>query len=87
VFLALDPRQFTGGDGWRQRAAELVEYVRETPRAPGVDVITIPGDPERDTFHTRCKNGIPIEDNHWRMLAALADRLHIRQPVDPSLST
>jgi hydroxycarboxylate dehydrogenase B len=81
LFLALDPRQFTGGEELRNQAAELVNYVRATPRAPGADAITLPGDPERRTLLSRCKNGIPIEDNHWRMLAALAGRLHVKLPV------
>jgi uncharacterized oxidoreductase len=85
LFLALDPHQFTGTEGLRKEATELVKYVRATPRAPGIDSITLPGDPERNTLLTRCKNGIALEDNHWRMLAALAGRLHVDPPTLPSL--
>jgi uncharacterized oxidoreductase len=72
-------------EGLRKEATELVSYVKATPRAPGTDAITLPGDPERNTLLIRCKNGIPLEENHWRMLASLADRLHVDLPVLTSI--
>ncbi len=75
VFLALDPAQFVGQDALLRESSELVDYVRETPRAPGVERITLPGDPERLTFAKRSVEGIPLEDAHWGKLVELAERL------------
>ena len=53
VFLALDPRFFAGRDALVRESTQLCEYVRSTPRAPGVESILLPGDPERWTFQHR----------------------------------
>ena len=44
---------------WSASRPRLVDYVRATPRAPGVDAITLPGDPERRTLATRSRRGHP----------------------------
>lgn len=75
VFLAFDPERFAGRDALVRESTGLVEYVRETPRAPGVASITLPGDPERTTLARRSAEGIPLEDAHWEKLVALAGTL------------
>jgi uncharacterized oxidoreductase len=75
VFLALDPDRFAGRDALAREASQLVDYLRDTPRAPGVDAITLPGDPERRTLARRTAEGIPIEDAHWAKLVELAGSL------------
>jgi uncharacterized oxidoreductase len=80
MFIALDPTQFACALMLRSQASELAEYVRATPRAPGVEAILLPGDPERLTLMTRSKNGIALEQNHWRLLLELAHRLGIVPP-------
>ena len=49
-FLVMDPSQFAGGDYLEGQASELAESIRLTPRAPGIDAILLPGDPERRTL-------------------------------------
>lgn len=83
-FLAIDPDRLAGGDVLRSQAAELAGWIRATPRAPGVQDITLPGDPERRTLEHRTASGIPLDDSHWARLTALADRLHV--PTLPSSS-
>lgn len=74
VFIAFDPEQFAGRDALVRESSGLVEYVRATPRAPGVDAITLPGDPERRTLAVRARDGIPLEDAHWEKLVELAQK-------------
>ena len=83
VFIALDPKLFAGQDALTREATQLVEYVRATPRAPGVESITLPGDPERRTLAQRSAQGIPLEDAHWAKLVELAESLGT--PVPASL--
>ena len=80
VFIALDPARFAGRDALTRESTQLVEYVRGTPRAPGVDVITLPGDPERRTLAQRSRAGIPLEDAHWAKLVELAVKLRVVVP-------
>lgn len=81
LFLAIDPERFAGLGALTGQSSQLVDYVRGTPRAEGVDSITLPGDPERNTLATRSARGIPIEDAHWLKLLELAQSLGT--PVPP----
>jgi len=80
VFIAFDPRHFAGLDALVGESTRLVDYVRETPRAPGVDRITLPGDPERATLERRTAEGVPLADAHWEKLVELASRLGAAVP-------
>jgi len=76
VFLqVINPAVFGAGDRLPQEVAALVEYVRSSPLAPGHDRIQIPGQPEHETRLQRLQTGIPIEDDTWRKLQAIANSL------------
>ena len=74
-FLVMDQARFAAHDYLSKQASELVESIRTTPRAPEVDSIVIPGDPERLTLEGRLNRGIPLDDPHWARLVDLARRL------------
>ncbi len=81
-FLVLDPAHFAGPEYLKAQAAQLAEFVRSTPRAPSVDTILLPGDPERSTLERRQREGIPLEPNHWEKLLDLAQSLGVRPPSE-----
>ena len=81
VFLALDPARFAGREAQVRESSQLAEYVRATPRAPGVEAILLPGDPERNTLNQRKADGIPIEEAHWAKLIEAANRLDVKEPA------
>jgi uncharacterized oxidoreductase len=76
-FLALDPARFAGYDGLANQATALAASIRATRRAPGIEAILVPGDPERLTFEHRTAHGIPLDDNHLGKLEELAKRLGV----------
>ncbi|MEJ7637282.1 MAG: Ldh family oxidoreductase [Singulisphaera sp.] len=80
LFLALDAAQFSGLDALIRRSEGVADYVRSTPRAPGVQAILLPGDPELRTLEHRSTHGIPLERAHWVRLAELAQRLGVPLP-------
>ena len=80
VFIALDPDHFAGRDALIRESSGLVDYVRATPRAPGVETITLPGDPERRTLALRSRDGIHLEDAHWEKLVELARKVGTAVP-------
>jgi uncharacterized oxidoreductase len=80
VFLAIDPNAFMGQDALIREATQLAAFVRETPRADGVDAILLPGDPERRMLAERSKNGIPIPDAHWARFVEIAGRYGVEPP-------
>lgn len=83
LFLVLDPGRFTGLERLASQASRLGEFVRETPRAAGVDAILLPGDPERRTLAERSSQGIPIDPAHWDQLTKAAADLGVKPPAMP----
>ena len=86
LFLALDPAQFAGRDALLREATGVAEFVRDTPRAPGVEAIFLPGDPERKMLERRSAGGIPIEEAHWAKLCEVAARLGTAIPEVPTVA-
>jgi uncharacterized oxidoreductase len=80
-FLAIDPARLAGSDIVASQASELAGWIRATPRAPGVDSIVLPGDPERRTLERRTASGITLDDSHVDRLVDLARRLQVRVPA------
>ena len=77
VFVLFSPEQFAGTECVYGQATRLAEFIRETPRMPGVDSILLPGDPERIAFSQRSVDGIPLDENLRAKLAQLAKRLGV----------
>ena len=86
-FLVLDPDWFHGCEPLKRQATELAEYVRATPRAPGVDALLLPGDIERFRHSDRMVHGVTLELNHWLMLSSLAERLGVSVPSVPPVDS
>ena len=81
VFVLWDVETFGGRDCFLESAGGLAEFVRATPRAPGVEEIILPGDPERRTRERRQAEGIPIADGTWGHLTRLAAELGVQIPA------
>jgi uncharacterized oxidoreductase len=67
----IDPRQF------RTEIDDLLAYVKSAPIAPGVEAILYPGEPESVEQQRRERDGIPLEDETWQQVMALAQELGI----------
>jgi LDH2 family malate/lactate/ureidoglycolate dehydrogenase len=70
----IEPGQF------RTDIAELLGYVKRAPTAPGVEAIMYPGEPEAIAQQRREREGIPLADETWRQIVALAQGLDIALP-------
>lgn len=66
----VDPREF------RAEIGDLLAYVKSAPTAPGVDAIMYPGEPEA-MEQQRERDGIPLEDETWQQIMALAQELGV----------
>jgi uncharacterized oxidoreductase len=67
----VEPREF------RAEIDDLLAYVKSAPTAPGVEAIMYPGEPEAIEQQRREREGIPLEDETWQQLMALAQELGI----------
>jgi uncharacterized oxidoreductase len=80
VFVLLDPAKFGGTDHFLASTTGLADYVRSGPTAPGVDRITLPGDPEREAKARRSADGVAIPDGTWALLTKEAAALGVAVP-------
>ncbi len=79
--LLVDPARVGGREHFAREVAGLSEFVRGCPRAPGVEEILLPGDPERRTFAARTAAGVPFDAGNWNELVKLAASLGVAAPV------
>ena len=80
IFTLYDVEHFGGREHFLSSVGGLSEFVRNTPRAAGVNEIVLPGDPERKSREQRQVSGIPISQGTWDTLAKLAGELHVEFP-------
>ncbi len=82
VFMMLaDPAKFGGADHFAAEVEQLAQFVRDCKRAEGVEQIMLPGDPERRAITDKTANGIEFDDENWRQLVELAEKLGVETPV------
>ncbi len=80
VFFVFDPEMFAGRDALLREATGVARFVRNTPKAEGVESILLPGDPERRIMQRRSSEGIPLDEAHWNRLTELAEQLGVSAP-------
>ncbi len=84
LMVLWDPERFAGMSHFLGEADKLINYVRSTPRKPGVDQITLPGDRGAAIRRERLANGIPLDAGTWTMLCAAANELGVAVPSSGS---
>jgi LDH2 family malate/lactate/ureidoglycolate dehydrogenase len=77
LMICLNPAAFQPLDKFKRQVAELAMYVKETPKAAGVQEIYYPGELELLTEKRRRREGIPVEEQTWASLVATAEKLGI----------
>ncbi len=65
LMFVLDPAAFGNRDAFQQEVFAMVDYITSTMPARGFDRVRVPGDPERESFVARNRDGIIIDDNSW----------------------
>lgn len=81
LFLALDVGHFTDSTSFAERLDGLVEVIRSSGRAPGIDAIHLPGDLERLSRARREVEGIPMSPAVRTDLAEIAAELGVDRPA------
>jgi len=66
--VVIDPDAFGGREGFEAEAEAMLDYIRSTAPAEGVDRVRLPGDPERESTARRLADGIPIDDATWAQI-------------------
>jgi hydroxycarboxylate dehydrogenase B len=75
--VVIDPTRITDQAWLKEEVAAMTDYITaSTPRYSNEPVL-IPGDPERANRTARLRDGIPIDDETWREIAAAARVINV----------
>lgn len=81
LFGVLNPEVFMPQSQFMTRMEQLREEVVQTPRAPGVERIFLPGELEHERREVRLREGIPVHEDTPVALRDLCDGLGIEMPA------
>ncbi len=80
ALLAMDISVFAELDEYKAQVDEFIDQVKATRKAPGVDEILMPGEPEAIAYAQRSAAGIPLHPNLVRQLQQLGERVELAFP-------
>jgi uncharacterized oxidoreductase len=75
--IAIDPAAFVPLEEFKAGVQKFVAEVKASRKAPGVEEILVPGEPEFRMREKRLKEGIPIPDEVWSELEREAKELSV----------
>ena len=80
LLVALDPGAFTDPTGFREAVQLHLNEVKSSRKAEGVTEIRIPGERARLERARRLQQGVPIEEEVWQEVVAIAGELRVPLP-------
>ena len=63
--ILLDPTRLGTQTSFEQEALAFVDWVRQSPAAPGTDGVQLAGEPERSARKQRAVDGIALDEHTW----------------------
>jgi uncharacterized oxidoreductase len=72
--LFVDPERFCGRAFYESEIARFRDWVKSSHRMEGIDAILMPGEPECRTEAVRSRDGIPVDEDTWFKIEAIARR-------------
>ena len=77
-FMAIDIKKFHPVIVFKKRMRQMAEEIRCQKPAQGFGAVMVAGDPEKNTYKERIKNGIPITDEMREDFNSLAKELNLQ---------
>jgi hydroxycarboxylate dehydrogenase B len=68
--ILIDPQRLGTADKFEQEALAFVEWLKQSPPAPGAEGVLLAGEPERAARAEREREGIAIDDTTWKEIVA-----------------
>ena len=79
--ILIDPKKLGTSTAFEQEALAFVDWLKQSPAAPGHEGVQIAGEPERSARAARSQEGISIDDQTWAEIAAAGEK--VGAPVFP----
>jgi len=70
LIIVIDIAKFAPIEEFKEKADFLFKGIKNSKKAPGVEEILIPGEPEWRTQRIRSREGIPFSDGHWNFFVS-----------------
>ena len=77
LMIAIDIGRFRDPDDYGATFGDLLSWLKETPRQPGVEEIFTAGEVERRSRAERQRDGVPLDDGTWAQLAEAAAKVGV----------
>lgn len=77
LMIVIDPTAFGSVEEFRMRVQKFVRELKASRKAPGVEEILVPGEPEFRTRERRLRDGIPIAEEVWAELEQIGKELGV----------
>jgi len=75
--ILIDPQKLGTAEAFEREARAFVDWVKQSPPAPGADRVRIAGDPERETRARREREGIAVDATTWEEIRAAGAKLGV----------
>jgi hydroxycarboxylate dehydrogenase B len=75
--IVIDPARLIDREWLRNEIAAMTQYILASPPADPGEPVLIPGDPERANRAQRLRDGVPIDEETWREIAAAARGINV----------
>ncbi|GAC1605569.1 MAG: malate/lactate/ureidoglycolate dehydrogenase [Ramlibacter sp.] len=75
--IVIDPARLGTQHAFEQETLAFVDWLRQSPPAPGFDAVRIAGDPEREARKLRERDGIAIDAHSWQDIVAAGKKVGV----------
>ncbi len=76
--IVIDPKALGAQPGFAQETLAFVDWLRQSPPAPGYDGVLLAGEPEHAARAARMRDGIEVDDATWGEIEAAANKVGAR---------
>jgi len=77
VLIAVNPNVFGALRDFKKGMDAMVQYMKNTPPAPGFKEVLLPGELDFRTREERLGNGIPLAKRAWEQIKGIATQLNV----------
>jgi uncharacterized oxidoreductase len=76
--IVVDPRKLGTQETFAREALAFVEWLKQSPPAPGTAGVLVAGEPERQARKQREADGIAVDEGTWAEIVAAAAKVGAR---------
>jgi uncharacterized oxidoreductase len=75
--ILIDPKRLGTQDAFEKETLAFVDWLRQSPPAPGFDAVRIAGEPEREARKKRERDGIAVDGHTWAEIVAAGNKVSV----------